>query len=225
MESQSSWPGARSPTHQDVPQASEHPDSHFLGEFRTALLAHEDARGYQRRLVTHPSTNSELLEHNFFTYPLAVLKGFPGLPPDEQCREFCERFATTFLEHAFVKPIFDTGSRIGPSPPYLDIAKACIGSALSSNVPQTESTSVDFFVAGSQLTKFMVEVDNRHSRVIELPASVSILSATLISSKTKSRLAGIAVHIWHAHDRWCALGLDRVDVHVRTDHVPSTRNL
>ncbi len=173
MEPQSSWPGARSPTRHDVPQASELPDTSFLSEFKARLLAHQDAKIHQRRVPVH------LLQDRFdlddvrpFTYPLTVLSGFPTLPSNEELGQLRAAFVVTFQKHAFVEPIINRERLSDPVPPYLDVAVACLGSVLTPASMRGGMIGDDLFLAGFQLTTFMAEVDNRHSRLLELPAAV-----------------------------------------------------
>lgn len=163
---QSSWPGIREPTDEDVPKAGRLADRALLRSFRESLLAYADSLDCRPLFHAHapPRTSSGQPIETSFTYPLSALCAFPDLPSDQDLLVASRSFSHTLHGHIYLHniPLHDGAG--SPLPPYLRLAYACNGAALSHGVSPDPSTLFD---AAYQLCTFMVETDNRRSRSLD----------------------------------------------------------
>ena len=174
---QTSWPGERRPTQQDVPEASELPDHTFLGRFKESLLNHPDSRDCRPlfNVHPHPNENSTGTDQRAFTYPLSVLAGFPELPLRDEVLRARTDFSATLQRHVFLRQVPLREGEDNSMPPYLLLACACNGRGLtdgSNGNRAQQDVARNLLIAADQLYSFMVETDNRKSRSVDTILSV-----------------------------------------------------
>ncbi|KAI1613368.1 hypothetical protein EDD36DRAFT_263374 [Exophiala viscosa] len=181
------WPGERHPTRWDVHDANESPAITFLDRFRAALL-HAEGAGEGAFPDTDSMMNSsEHLETNparAYTYPVVMLSDIPTvLPEDEIARLHAAYFAS--FNQIFIDAVDIPGTSSNPLPPYLRIARACLGSisvpatstsgyAIADGTDQTD-LSAGLFVTAARLWTVIIEVDNREARMLEAVIAASLL--------------------------------------------------
>lgn len=170
---QSSWPGVRHPTDQDVPQASHLPGQDFLSRFQRSLLAHGDSEDCRQLFQSHNqqlSSNGASVDLSF-TYPLSALAHFPTIPDNNDLLQARIKFNDTLHRHVYLSKITVRSGTDSPLPPDLLLAYACNGNALVNDSHHDPET---VFLAAHQLSTFMVETDNRRSRSLDTILAVSI---------------------------------------------------
>lgn len=114
-------------------------------------------------------------------------------PPEDELQRLQTVFLTSFKQHIFIDAVDVVDSAtIYASPPYLQLATACLSSATTSSCVTTDMSllntttssgtsrtdiSAGLFVAGVSLWSVMLEVDNREARLLEAVVAVSDNSA------------------------------------------------
>lgn len=169
---ETSWPGERNPTHEDVPRAAGLPDQAALDAFRDALQSHSDAQNCLPLFTAHspPCDTSGMPLECFYTYPLSALVRFPDVPATEDLVRAGRDFSNTLQRHIFLDKATARPDQSSQVPSNLLLAYACNGSALTLGSSQDSHA---LFWAAYDLTVFMVETDNRRSRSLDTILSVS----------------------------------------------------
>lgn len=193
-------PDVRDPTRWDVEDANRVPASTFLERFRAALVHSEGEAGAEEYSILARSVDSPHDVTSQYTYPMALIShGLPPIPPEDELSRLQAAFIETFGKHVFVRDI-DTVQPTGIStPPYLQLALACMTSAASGPISPTgrlDVSSEDIFAAGTDIWAVMVEVDNREARLLD-----AVVSATLLS--TYGVLSCNPVYYAKAAGIWC----------------------
>lgn len=115
---------------------------------------------------------------------MALLSAVPAMPSEDELARLQEGFFTCFKHHIFIDTV-DVVSTLSITPPYLQLALACISSVTSPLMTTNEQpngngtfpadVSTSSFVAGVHLWSVMLEVDNREARLLEAVLAVSAL--------------------------------------------------
>jgi len=174
---ESGWVGDRQPAVDDVQKANELPQVAWLHEYKSNLLSSIGTTTRTpriRRLPFQPSVR----EPDACTYPLRQLYDMPELASrselDALRSMFFERFAKQDFLRAYNLPVPETGRL----PPYLELAYAAIGSALSPRdyVPLTAygvRDAAQLFQSGARLYGVITETNN-----LEITSPVTVLSVS-----------------------------------------------
>ncbi|KAK1055214.1 hypothetical protein LTR33_014196 [Friedmanniomyces endolithicus] len=172
---ESGWVGDRQPAVDDVQKANELPQVAWLHEYKSNSLSSIGTTTRTpriRRLPFQPSVR----EPDACTYPLRQLYDMPELASrselDALRTMFFERFAKQDFLRAYNLPVPETGRL----PPYLELAYAAIGSALSPRdyVPLTAygvRDAAQLFQSGARLYGVITETNN-----LEITSPVTVLS-------------------------------------------------
>lgn len=111
-----------------------------------------------------------------------MLSELPIIPPENTLVKLQAVFADSFERHIFLKSVCIENFTAGHTPPYLELALACLGSISASIAESTEtdmrpepSISKELFISGVSLWSVMLEVDNRESRLCAATIAVGFL--------------------------------------------------
>lgn len=100
-----------------------------------------------------------------------MLSELPTIPPEHVLVKLQAVFHDSFEHHIFLKSVCIANLTVGHTPPYLELALACLGCLSASVMALTEADmrpapaiSDELFDSGVSLWSVMLEVDNRESR-------------------------------------------------------------
>ncbi|KAK0314654.1 hypothetical protein LTR01_001478 [Friedmanniomyces endolithicus] len=172
---ESGWVGDRQPAVDDVQRANELPQVAWLHEYKSNLLSSIGTTTHTPRIRRLPFQSSTR-EPDGCTYPLRQIHDVPELPSrselDALRAVFFERFAKQDFLHAYNLP---TPEKVR-LPPYLELAYAAIGNALSPQEhvsPPSHSVrdATQLFQSGARLYGVITETNN-----FEITSPVTVLS-------------------------------------------------
>ncbi|KAK1059815.1 hypothetical protein LTR12_006863 [Friedmanniomyces endolithicus] len=172
---ESGWVGDRQPAVDDVQRANELPQVAWLDEYKSKLLSSIGTTTHTPRIRRLPFQSSTR-EPDGCTYPLQQIYDVPELPSrselDALRAVFFERFAKQDFLHAYNLP---TAEKVR-LPPYLELAYAAIGSALSpqehvSLPSHSVRDAAQLFQSGARLYGVITETNN-----FEITSPVTVLS-------------------------------------------------
>ena len=176
------WPGERHPTRWDVENANDVPEPTVLDRFRSALI--HECEDISLDLDLHATYDTEVGQRGGqpYTYPMILLSKVPTLPSDDDLDCLRRSFSFNFGRHIFVKDFEPASYSVnGLTPPYLQLALACIASVFSGSVDSgaRKAVSSDLFIAGVNVWAVMLEVDNREARSSKAVVAVRLRVALL----------------------------------------------
>jgi hypothetical protein len=106
------------------------------------------------------------------------------MPSENTIAQLQTIFFNSFEHHIFLKSVGIANFTLGHSPPYLELALACLGSISADFTDATNDivtlersqadVSAELFIAGVNLWSVMLEVDNRESRFCAATIAVRI---------------------------------------------------
>ena len=182
MEAQTAsvWPAEEHPTRWDSVDAHRVPPISVIERFRTALMHGEgDAVSQDAASLDLDSFLASPIpeaDSRPYTYPLTLLHSLQALPPDNELAALRLEYYDTFGTHIYVNEISAEGIAARLSPPYLQLALACIASAFSESPAKTQNAA-HLFQAGSHIWLAMLEVDSRETRSARAVIAVSLKRA------------------------------------------------
>lgn len=116
---------------------------------------------------------------------MVLLSDVPEIPSEEELERLGAVFFTSFKQHILLAAVDMADSFSNLLPPYLQLAIACLGSAISCsqdiNVSPTATDTIhgeesaNIFFTGVNLWSVMLEVDNRETRLLEAVVAVSFV--------------------------------------------------
>ncbi|KAK0261965.1 hypothetical protein LTR35_017764 [Friedmanniomyces endolithicus] len=172
---ESGWVGDRQPAVDDVQRANEVPQVAWLHEYKKNLLSSIGTTTRTPRIRRLPFQLSAR-EPDACTYPLRQLYDIPELPSRSELDTLRAMFFARFAKQEFLLAYNLPDSEQGRLPPYLELAYAAIGSALTPRdhdalIGHSVRAAGQLFHAGARLYGVITETNN-----LEITSPVTVLS-------------------------------------------------
>ncbi|KAK0786851.1 hypothetical protein LTR75_013069 [Friedmanniomyces endolithicus] len=172
---ESGWVGDRQPAVDDVQRANELPQVAWLHEYKSKLLSSIGTTTYTPRIRRLPFQQSAR-EPDACTYPLRQIYDMPELPSRSELDALRAIFFERFANQDFLRVYGLPTPERGRLPPYLELAYAAIGSALSpqdhvSLNAHSVKDAAQLFQSGARLYGVITETNN-----LEITSPVTVLS-------------------------------------------------
>jgi hypothetical protein len=181
------WPGERVPDRFDVDEANRALNANVVERFKAALLHAEDDSLTTDADVAAETAKLELCIDRAlasrldrpYTYPMALLTEVPALPSSEELSRLQNTFDLVFIQHIYVRDLAIGSSQSSSTPPYLQLALACMASvfapSLITEVARSDlpEASANLYLAGVDVWSIMLEVQNTEARTLDAVHSVA----------------------------------------------------